>query len=399
MKVVERYILRRTFVFFIVALTWTLAIVWTAQVLGRIDLVTDSGQSTLTFFEVATLILPTIIPVVVPFAIIIAVAQTLSTMNSDSELIVINAAGASRMTVIRPIIILAIVVSLFSFVVDNVVDPMARQRSHELIAKSRADLLSLIIQEGTFRKVEEGLFVQVGKRLTDGRLGQIFVADSRKKNIDIIFYAKLGTFIKRDNKHMLVMENGFIHRKAPADVISVISFDSYVLDLSEFSYAAQKVTMRPKDRDTLYLINPPANDQAYQRDPNAFQAELNRRFTAWLYPITFALIAIAVASDIRSHRDARIHPLIATIGIALLFRWVGFFFEGKAETVPWMSYIVYSVPISASLLMIWFIRKNNSMELLVAAADWIAVQCKRFNDTMTIRRFRLWDGASSHGAA
>ncbi|TIU03928.1 MAG: LptF/LptG family permease, partial [Mesorhizobium sp.] len=71
MKVVERYIMRRALAVFLAALIWTLAIVWTTQVLARIDLVTDSGQSALTFFEVAALIIPSIIPIVVPFALVV----------------------------------------------------------------------------------------------------------------------------------------------------------------------------------------------------------------------------------------------------------------------------------------------------------------------------------------
>ena len=50
MKVVERYILRRAFGVFAAALFWTLAIVWTTQVLTRIDFITTSGQSALAFF-------------------------------------------------------------------------------------------------------------------------------------------------------------------------------------------------------------------------------------------------------------------------------------------------------------------------------------------------------------
>ncbi|TIW72316.1 MAG: LPS export ABC transporter permease LptF, partial [Mesorhizobium sp.] len=45
MKVVERYIMRRALTMFLAALVWTLAIVWTTQVLAKIDLVTDNGQS------------------------------------------------------------------------------------------------------------------------------------------------------------------------------------------------------------------------------------------------------------------------------------------------------------------------------------------------------------------
>ncbi|WP_406871346.1 LPS export ABC transporter permease LptF [Aminobacter sp. P9b] len=399
MKVVERYILRRAFAVFIAALTWTLVIVWTTQVLGRIDLVTDSGQSALTFFEVAALILPTLIPIVVPFAVTIAVALTLSSMNSDSELVILNAAGASRMTVIRPILILAIGASLFAFLVHNIADPMARQRNRELIATSRADLLSLIIQEGTFRKVDEGLFVQVGERLPNGGLGGIFVADSREPNIDLVYYAKDGSFVERDSKQMLVMNDGVIHRKAPGGEVSVISFDSYAFDLSEFSAAAKEVTMQPKDRSTAYLVNPSPSDKYYQRNPRLFTAELDRRFTEWLYPIAFALIALAVAGDARSHREARIHPLVTAITIALFFRWLGFFAGSKAETVAWVRYVVYAVPIATSLIAIWFIRTNRSMELPVSVADRIASVVAQIRDKLTALRLRFSGGAPRQGAA
>src|SRR5690606_9634653 len=73
MKLFERYILRRALTLFGAALAWTVAIVWTTQVLTRIDLVTDNGQSALAFFEIAALILPSVLPVVIPFALIIAV--------------------------------------------------------------------------------------------------------------------------------------------------------------------------------------------------------------------------------------------------------------------------------------------------------------------------------------
>ncbi|WP_292254288.1 LptF/LptG family permease, partial [Mesorhizobium sp.] len=152
MKVVERYIMRRALTMFLAALVWTLAIVWTTQVLAKIDLVTDNGQSALTFFEVAALIIPSIIPIVVPFALVVAVAQTLSAMNTDSELAVLSAAGASRWTIARPVLLLAIAACAFSFIVDNAIDPYARQKNRQLVAASRADLVSLIIQEGTFRK-------------------------------------------------------------------------------------------------------------------------------------------------------------------------------------------------------------------------------------------------------
>ncbi|MER8535908.1 LPS export ABC transporter permease LptF [Mesorhizobium sp. M1005] len=399
MKVVERYIMRRAFAVFALALVWTLAIVWTTQVLARIDLVTDSGQSALTFFEVAALIIPTIVPIVVPFALVVAVAQILSVMNSDSELAVINAAGASRWTIVRPIMLLALAASVFSFAVDNGVDPYARQKNRELIASSRADLLSLIIQEGTFRKIDDGLFLQVGERLPDNRLGGIFVADSREEGVNLIYYAKTGSIIERGDEKVLMMNDGVIHRKTMTGDLSVIRFTSYAFDLSAFMSASSDILLLPKDRTTQYLLNPSPNDKMYQQKPNRYLAELNQRFSEWSYSLVFALIALAVAGDARSHREARVHPLITAIAIALFVRWLGFFAAGKADKVPQYAYMVYGVPIVASAIAIWFIVSNRTMELPVAWADWITNLAGRFSDGWSAIKLRFARrGASGQGA-
>jgi lipopolysaccharide export system permease protein len=397
MKVVERYILRRTLEVFVAALFWTLAIVWTTQVLARIDLVTDSGQSALTFFEIATLILPSIIPIVIPFALIIAVAQTLSVMNTDSELVVISAAGASRMMIVRPIILLALMASVFSFAVDNGVDPYARERGRQLVAAARADLLSLVIQEGTFRKVDEGLFVQVGERLPDGQLGSIFVADSREEGVDLVYYAKKGAVVENEDKSLLVMADGVVHRKTPAGEVSVIRFTSYAFDLSAFSSSSGEIRMFPKDRTIAYLLDPDPNDPVFQQKPQSFRAELHRRFTEWLYPLVFALIALAVAGDARSHREARINPLITSITIALFVRWLGFFATNQAQSSAAFTPFAYAVPLVASAVAIWFIQSNRTMEVPVAWTDRGLALSRRVNEGMARFWTRLFGRRAASG--
>lgn len=398
MKVVERYIMRRAFVVFLAALVWTLAIVWTTQVLAKIDLVTDSGQSSLTFFEVAALILPSIIPIVVPFALVVAVAQTLSVMNSDSELAVVNAAGASRWTIVRPIMLLALAASVFSFAVDNGIDPYARQKNRALVAQSRADLLSLIIQEGTFRKIEDGLFLQIGERLPDNRLGGIFVADSREEGVNLVYYAKTGSVVERGGEKVLMMNDGVIHRKTVTGDLSVIRFTSYAFDMSAFMAAASEVTLMPKDQTTQYLLNPNVNDKVYQQAPQQYRAEVEQRFSEWTYSMVFALIALAVAGDARSHREARVNPLITAITISLFVRWLGFFAASKADEIPEYGYMVFGVPIVASAVAIWFIVSNRTMELPVAWADWMTNLASRVGDGWNALKLRLFRrGTSGQG--
>lgn len=395
MKVVERYILRRAFGVFAAALFWVLAIVWTTQVLARINLVTDSGQSAFAFFELATLILPSIIPIVVPFAVAIGVAQTLSMMNSDSELVVINAAGSSRLATVRPVLALAVCASIFSFAIDNGVDPYSRLRLRQLLSTANADLLSSVIQEGSFRKVEEGLFVHIGDRLPDGRLGGIFLADSRVSGTDLTYYAKQGQVVRGDDKNVLMMEDGVVHRKSADGEVSAIKFTSYAFDLSMFTPGAGVVGLYPKDRTLSYLLSPDPNDRVFQQTPQLLRAELHQRLSEWLYPLAFALIALAVAGDARSHREARIHPLITALTIVLLIRWVGFFAANKSQNDPLYNLLVYGAPIGSGLLASWFILTNRTMELPIAWTERATVFAKRISDRLVFLRA----GASAKGEA
>lgn len=386
MLVIERYILRRVFSMFATAMFWTLAIVWTTQVLARVDLVTDSGQSALTFFKVALYVLPSVIPLVLPFALLIAVAQTLSVMNSDSELAVISAAGASRRVVMQPVLLLAVFASLLSFAVHNFVDPYARQSNRMTIAAARADFLSLVIQEGTFRRVEDGLFVQIGERLPDGGLGSIFVADSREEGLDLAYYAKRGTVIERDDKSLLLMFDGEVQRKTPGGDVSVIRFTSYAFDLSVFAAAAEEVTLLPKDRTLSYLLNPDANDRIYQKSPQLYRAELHQRFAEWLYPLAFALIALAVASDAKSHREARFHPVLTAATIGLLVRWLGFLAANNTRSNALAAVAVYGVPLGACLISYGFILTNRAMDLPTSFADRVISLIRRIVERLTFMR-------------
>lgn len=344
---IERYVLRRTALSFLGTLLPLLGIVWVTQALARINLVTDSGQSALAFMTLATLILPSVVPLVLPFALVIGVTQTLSSMNSDSELTVLSAAGSSPATIIRPMIFLGLLLSALSFVTDNVVEPLSRTEVRRLIATAHADLLSSIVQENTFRRIADGLYVQVGARRSGGLLHGIFVADSRNPAQELIYYAREGAI--DETSSALIMKDGEVHRKLPEGNVSIIKFDSYAFDLTDMTRAASETRIQAKDRDLLYLLYPDASDPAFKKKPSTFRAELHRRFTEWTFPFIFTLIALTVAVDARSHREARLHPTIAAMFLCLLIRWAYFYSANNAEDSHWMVSVMYGIPLGSAI--------------------------------------------------
>lgn len=329
MNLLENYIFGRIFRMFVTALVPVLAIIWVTQVLGRINLVTDSGQSMGSFALLATYMLPTLIPVVMPFAVIIGVTQTLQTMNNDSELAVVDAAGAKRRTIYKPVMILAGVLCVVSFSVDNFLEPIARYGMRKTIAATYADLLSSVIEEKAFRKIDDGLYVQISERLQGRVLKGLFVADSRDPRFEMIYYAREGAVDEAGGT--LIMKDGEIHRKIEGRSVSVIHFDSYSFDLSELSASRGQATLRAGDRDLGFLFDPDPNDAYFKEKPNDFRAELHRRLTDWFFPVTFALISLMVAGAAHSHRERRLHPLISALFLAFVLRWVAFYLANRIE--------------------------------------------------------------------
>ncbi|WP_028032898.1 LPS export ABC transporter permease LptF [Chelativorans sp. J32] len=390
MKVIERYILRRTLAISAAALSWLLIIVWTTQVLNRLDLVTSSGQSAATFFSVAFLTLPSVIPVIMPFVIGIAAAQTLATMNADSELAVISAAGSPRSTIIRPILLIAIIASLAAFAINNTLEPYSRQKMRVILANANADLITTVLREGSFQKVVDGIFVQISERRPNGELGGIFVVDSRDPSLKLVYRANRGATLQRQSGNVLVLLDGEVQRQAANGDVSVIRFDSYAFDLSQFTNGDGVPTLYPKDRYLSELLNPDPNDRFYASNPQSFRAELHTRFSEWLYSIVFALIAIAVAGDARSFREARLHPIVATMTIGLLIRWVGFYASNEAETAPFYVYLLYAAPIGMIALCCWFIATHRIMELPTSWTERLVSQVQKLTDSLS--RLRLTAG-------
>jgi len=360
MKLLEIYILRRILQMFLVTLLPVLTIIWTIQVLGRINLVTDTGQSMGSFMVLATYILPTIVPVVLPFALAIGITQTLTAMNNDSELPVIDAAGASRGIIYRPVLFLAAFLSIFSFVVANFVEPPARVAARQMVAAAYADLLSSVIEEKTFRSIEDGLYVQISERHSGRVLTGLFVVDYRDPAFDLIYYAREGSIDESGTS--LTMRDGEVHRKTAEGRISIIKFASYAFDLSAMS-ASEGPSLNAGDRSLGFLLEPDAADPHYQRSPGSYRAELHGRLTEWLFPFMFAMISLVVAGDSRSHRQTRLHPMVIALVMAFALRWMGFSLKNLVRQDEAYILLIYLLPASIIAICTYLLATHRSFRM------------------------------------
>ena len=213
MNLLERYIFRRTLTLSLMTLSATTVMVLITQVLIYVNLLTASGQALITFFTLSATLIPPMLNLVMPFALHIGATQTLNGMNTDSELAVIEAAGGSPFIQTKPIILLAVIMSLVALALSHFVEPFAYKHKRDIISRAGADLVRLAVQSGTFQELEPNLFVQIADQLPSGDFAGIFIADSRKPDTDLIYYAKRGAIHQDGDAEVLVLADGEVQRK------------------------------------------------------------------------------------------------------------------------------------------------------------------------------------------
>src|SRR5258706_15687642 len=102
MASIDRYLFRTIFAGFLLVLINLTMVIWITQILKQIDLITNQGQTILVFLRITGLLVPILMLVIAPIAIMIAVCYALIKLNGDSELVVMNAAGMAPRRVDRP---------------------------------------------------------------------------------------------------------------------------------------------------------------------------------------------------------------------------------------------------------------------------------------------------------
>ncbi len=349
-KLIERYIFRRAFIATIVATLSLTAVVWVVKAFQGIDLITTKGQSIFLYLYMTTLGVPTIISVILPVGLLIGVTNCIGGMNNDSELVVINASGASQSIIIRPFMALCMMVAVAVMAIALYFGPATLATLRIFVAQVRSDLVSVILKEGKFNKIGRKITFHISARAPGGVLKDVFVLDERDKNETFTYLAKEGVIIKQKGGAFLLLKNGEIQRASRKNPnISIIKFNSYAFDLSSFSGKSAKGTSL-EETSTRALFYPDKNSYYYKKRPNALRAEAHNRLTAGLYPFAFILIVLSISGRARSTRQGYALSITAAFLICVALRGASIGIINSARSNADIMFLIYALPLAGIIL-------------------------------------------------
>src|ERR1700709_1867151 len=124
---IDKYIFRTTLASFALVLVSLTGVIWITQALRGIDLMTSQGQTILSILGITSLVIPALVLIIAPIALMIAISHTLNKLATDSEIIVMNAAGFSPFRLFRPFFFATCVVAGMGAFIGSYLAP-ARHR-------------------------------------------------------------------------------------------------------------------------------------------------------------------------------------------------------------------------------------------------------------------------------
>jgi lipopolysaccharide export system permease protein len=348
---IGRYIFRTTLGAFLVICASVTALMWITQALRDIDLMTNQGQSIFVFIGITGLIIPLLVQIIAPIALMIAVAHVLNKLGNDSELIVMNAAGMPPWVLFRPFLAVAIVVSLLVAAISTYVSPWGLRQLRLWANEVREDLVTNIVQPGRFTKLEANLTLHIRERRPNGQLLGIFIDDQRDPKERATILAEQGDIVKNDRGLFLVLENGSVqrHQTGQRDPALVL-FDSYGFDLSSISSGTQNVRYSTRERYLWELFDPTWTDKQFADQPAQVRAELHDRITAPLYPLAFVVMTYAYLGAPRTTRQGRTMSLMGAIGVVAALRGLGFVGMIAGVNAPFALVLPYLALIATFVL-------------------------------------------------
>jgi lipopolysaccharide export system permease protein len=353
---IDRYIFRTTLASFAVVLVSLTGVIWITQALRGIDLMTSQGQTILTFLGITSLVIPALVLIISPIALMIAVSHTLNKLATDSEIIVMNAAGFSPVRLFRPFVYATCVVAALVAFIAAYLAPDGLRRIKQWDAEITADVLTNVLQPGRFAQLDQNLTIRIRERQPGGQLVGIFIDDRRDPQERVSIVADHGNILKNEGGSFLILEDGNLERfELGKHDPALVAFGRYGFDMSKFSKQSHDIALGIRERYLWELLSPSESDPIYQQVPGQFRAELHDRFMSPIYPFAFAALTFAFLGAPRTTRQSRNFSIGGAILAVFALRMGGFacsVFAVKSALAPIVQYAMLIATIGAGIWII-----------------------------------------------
>jgi lipopolysaccharide export system permease protein len=341
MNRITSYVLKQIGVATLLVVVTLTSAIWLTQSLRFVDWIVNRGLPLSTFAYIAVLVLPSFLVVILPIALFAAVLFTYNKLQGDSEIIVLRAVGVGPGQLIAPALIVGALIMLAAYALNLYLLPASYRAFKDLQFQIRNTYSSILLQEGVFTNLDQGLTLFVREQGRNGDLIGIMVHDSRQAERPITMVAERGAIVNTSDGPRIIMVNGNRQELNRRDGrVSFLFFERYTVDIDRMNAAA--VGSRQRESTERYLgelLDP--DDVTDPRVRAAMRADAHQRLASPLQAFAFVMVAMAALLSGNFSRRGQASRVLIAVGAVVLIQASGIGLSNLSSKIPQLIPLMY----------------------------------------------------------
>ncbi|WP_394707371.1 LPS export ABC transporter permease LptF [uncultured Celeribacter sp.] len=331
---------------------------WVNKAVSLLDWLMGDGQSASTFVQLTLLSLPTILVNLLPIAAFAATVYVTNRLSSESELVVVQAAGYSPYRLARPVMIFGAFVAVMVAILAHVLVPMSHQELDLRRAEIAEDVTARLLTEGAFVHPVKGITFYVRNISPADELEDVYLSNSRDSNQRQSFMASRALIVKDDSGPMLLMFDGMSQTyETDTKRLSVTRFDSFAYSLEGL---LGETDIRPRtlrSTDSLALLRAtPALRKELNRTKLQMFAEVTQRMNKAVQGFVICLVGFGALLIGGFSRFGLWRQIVLAILLLVVVKTLDNGFGGAIDDDPrlWpLRYLASLLAILMALVLMW----------------------------------------------
>ena len=328
---------------------------WVNRAVQLFDQLIASGQTAMVFLEFSAMIVPGVIVFIIPIASFAAAVSVTNRLNSESELVVAQAAGYGPFRLARPVLVFGVFTALFMLVLTHVLVPMSQLRFAERQAEVAENITARFLTEGSFVHPVEGVTLYIREISVSGELKDIFLSDERNPAQKFTYTAKKALILRTDVGPRLIMFDGLAQvLNSKTQRLSTTGFKNFTYDISALLTGPIGGDRTVTQIYTPELLNPPAATLTETGETRAaLRAEGHFRNAQALYSIVTAMTGFSMLIVAGFSRFGLWRQVVMALGAVALLQTLDNTMLDMARRADGQLWLVYVATLVGAIFNIF----------------------------------------------
>lgn len=320
MKILRSYILKECVLPFFLALGVLTCVFLLGNLIQLANLVVNKGISLSTISKVFLLLIPVLLGYTLPIACLIGVLLGFSRISSDNEIIAMRANGIHLGQLLFPLIIVGLILSLASLILNDKIIPYAHYKQKILVKNMGMENPTALLEACVFIHSFDNQILFIYK-IDGNKMSDITIYQPQPNGPTRTIIAKKGEFTPVPGKEQIKLKlmDGTSDEPSQSDPNSFykLNFKNYFMTL-DLTKSSKDIKKKPKSMTLRELKEEINTMERLYVDSSRLRTEYIRKISFSFSPLIFMLLGFPLAV-ITNRREKSANVVIAIICVTFYY--------------------------------------------------------------------------------